>query len=104
LADFVIKRGDNRPFLQMFLERDGTAVNLTGAVSARILMRVGNTTTASSLLFGDRVAGEVVLGWTTQTATVADFVCEVEVTWSTGVIETFPNSGTFSVSVVADLG
>lgn len=108
------KRGDNRPLLLMTLLRDGQPVNLTGAVSARLLSKKGSEQTISQALTfqADRSLGEVfgtlsnaAGGVTNQAGT---YKGEVELTWSgsgaSAAIETFPNRGTFTIEVEQDLG
>lgn len=105
-----MKRNDTRPQLILTLERNGVPVDLTGAVSAKFLMKVGNQPTISktAAFATDRTSGKVQIGWSpTDTAQVGEYDVEVEVTWATGppaAVETFPNEGYQKLKVDADLG
>lgn len=83
------------------------AVDLTNATQAKMLAKnTGTGSTISSILaFTSRLTG--VLTWTPiagDTASPGTYQAEVEITWSDGGIETYPNDGYFTISIVADVG
>ena len=108
MADFYIKKNDRKPSIRAVLTHSDNSGGLLLATSVRFIMRPVGGSTAS-------VASAGVLETVTDTALTArydwgagdtaaagQFSCEWEV--SDGVkLETFPNTGYFTVEVVQDL-
>lgn len=104
---FLMKRGDTAPSLRATLRNpDGTAVDLTGA-TVRFLMRdrisgASRVTASASLV--TPASGIVQYDWqAADTSTAGTCDAEFEVTFASGKIETFPNSGFFQVVLQGDI-
>lgn len=109
MADFTIKQNDTRPYLVAALQDNNAAINLTSATSVKFIMRqqgsIGAPKISSAATFLDRPTGQVQYAWVaSNTDTVGDFNGEFEITWNDGGIETVPNDGYFTISIVDDLG
>lgn len=112
MADFTFKAGDSWPFLKAQLKDSPsgvpTPVNLTGA-TVRLTLKTQSApgtiiVNRQLCVITDAAAGRVEYDWQpADTASVNDLNGEFEVTWGSGEITTFPNSGYFTVSIVADL-
>jgi hypothetical protein len=105
---WVIKQHDTWPNWEGQLTDANGVVDLTNATSARLLRQPqpGGTLQDLALTFkAPRTSGFVVRDWVTgDNGTAATYKCEVEVTWNDGSIETFPNTGTYTMIVEPDLG
>jgi hypothetical protein len=105
---WIIKKGDTWPNWEGQLTDANGIVDLTNATSAK-LMRVptgGGSLQTLTLTFNTpRTLGFVTRDWQTgDNDTIGTFKCEVEVTWNDGSIETFPNTGVYTMVVEPDLG
>jgi len=104
---FRIKTNDTSPKLAVTLEDAlGNAIGLAGC-SARFHMKAFG---ASSLKIDavatitDDTAGKVEYAWTgTDTDTAGTYYGEIEVTYADATVETFPNSGYFTIIIKEDL-
>ena len=71
------------------------------------MCRVGRGTAGvdgAAVVIGDGSAGKVRYNWSaSDTASVGTYEGEFEVTFADSTIETFPNSGFFSITVTDDL-
>ncbi len=87
-----ILKGDRQPSLDLYLKRDGAAINLTTASSVAIRLadqKTGILKFSSAGTIAGATTGNVTYAWgATDTTTVGDYDLEVEVTWSAGVTET----------------
>lgn len=113
VPEFTIKQHDRLPALIVTC-LDGTdAVDLTAAVSARLLMRnlsaglkVNAAVTILDQTDPDNI-GKVRYSWVAlDTDTVGSFNAEIEVTWPGGQLQTFPAAKAqkyFKVTVLNDL-
>lgn len=114
---FVIKQGDTRPTYVVQLrenigQTDERPIDLTNAQSVSFIMKKQNASPTAGFdvkgtcsFLGARTSGTVEYIWgATDTAVIADYDVEFEITWAPGAIETVPNKGYFAISVVADLG
>ena len=111
---FTLKQGDRRPYFVVALkdnfgEDDEAAVNLTTATSAVFNMRTQAGTALKvnrgSCSITSAAAGEVTYQWgTLDTNTVGTYDAEIEVIWTDGKAETFPNGDYWEVEIVDDLG
>jgi hypothetical protein len=106
---WTIKQHDTWPnWVGQLRDSTGSAVDLTNATSAKLMRRpnpAGSVQTLTLSIVVPATLGQVMRDWQTgdnDTANVYD--CEVEVTWNDGSIETFPNTGTYQMTVEADLG
>lgn len=107
MADFTIKQGDRLPEIECYLkDATGAAVDLTGA-SVTFAWRKREATTASSgagTVVGSATAGRVKYSWgASDTTTVGTYDAEWEVTFASGLKETFPNGGHLEVVIYDDL-
>jgi hypothetical protein len=110
---FTFKQHDTRPKIAFgLLETNQTTgvlqpVDLTAASSARFCAKdaAGAIAFTSSLAFSTpRTAGIVIYTPVAfDTAAIDTYRGEVEVTWSDGGVETYPNDGYFTMTVIADL-
>lgn len=102
---FTIKRNDTRPVLTLTLTENGSAKDLTGAVSCKLLMKSGNNTASRTASITNAASGIIqVTLQAADTATAGTYQAEVEITWAAGAIETVPNDGYFVILVMEDLG
>lgn len=105
---WTIKQHDTWPNWVAQL-RDATgAKDLTNAASAK-LMRLpqggGALQTLTLTIVSPATLGQVMRDWVDgDNDTASVYSCEVEVTWGDGSVETFPNTGTYQMTVEADLG
>ena len=107
MADFTLKQRDTWPPLDAVLSHDTPAVpiDLTGA-TVRLILKTGAGTVAvdETCDILDAEAGAVRYQWDpADTATVATYQGEFEITFSDGRIATVPNDSFFEVKIVADL-
>jgi hypothetical protein len=110
---FIIKQNDTRPAYVAVLKEDfgletEAPVDLTDAESVRFLARTTDNTEVlnvdGSADIDDAVNGIISYTWAEgDTATVGEYQIEIEVTWDDGGVETFPNNGYASMTVVDDL-
>lgn len=104
---FRIKTNDTSPKLAVTLEDAlGNAIGLAGC-SARFHMKAFGASSLkidSVATITDVVAGKVEYSWTgTDTDTAGTYYGEIEVTYADAKIETFPNSGYFTIIIKEDL-
>lgn len=106
MADFTIKQGDTSPAIEATLkDRDGNAVNLTGASVQFHLSTTAykNVIDAAGTLV-NASEGRVKYEWQPDdTGQQGDFFAEFEVTYADNTIETFPNDGYISVEIKRQL-
>lgn len=106
---WTIKAHDTWPnWVGQLKDATGRPVDLTNATSAK-LMRLpqggGALQTLALTFVSPRNSGQVMRDWQTgDNDTAGVFNCEVEVTYSDGSVETFPNTGVYVMTVEADLG
>lgn len=105
MTTFNIKQNDTRPALLATLKAaDGTPVNLTGA-DVRFHMRgtAGVEVDAPADIL-DPEAGIVRYIWQAgDTDKAGVFDAEMEVTYSDGGVESFPNNSNWRITVTAEL-
>lgn len=104
---FPMKRGDTAPSLRATLRNpDGSAPDLTGA-TVKFLMRdrtSGAVRVNGSAAIVTAASGIVQYDWqVSDTSTAGTCDAEFEVTFASGKIETFPNSGFFQVVISGDI-
>ncbi len=99
----TLKSGDRAPDLIIDLTSDAGPVDLTEAVSIRILGARDGITTIDRAVYGTD-QGQVSMGWQPADTTVGLTGFEVEVTWPGGKAQTFPNRGLLWVNFAPDLG
>jgi hypothetical protein len=108
----VMKRNDLQPRLEIRLERDGVAVDLTTAVEVRFLVKRGATLKIDDTMLWDvdqsvegGKRGIVFRDWEPgDTDTAAEYQVEYQVMWPSSRPETFPDGGYDVLQVVKDLG
>ena len=108
MATFNLKRNDTSPSIIIDLKKpDGTAQSITGATSTRFHMMdatgvVKVDDDVTTVL--DAANGQVQYDWVAaDTDTAGEFRVEIEVTFSDGTIETFPNASYIVVTITADV-
>jgi hypothetical protein len=107
MADFSIKAHDRLPSISAQFKTNGAAVNLSTATSVNFIMRVkGGTTVAinAPATVVNASAGTVRYDWAAgDTNAPGDYEAEWQVTWATGIKQTFPTLTYHTVAVLADL-
>jgi len=105
---FTIKQFDTSPTIGMNLQAaDGSPVNITDAREVRFHMRERAERTLvidARAAVIDATQGIVKYDWrSADTAVVGRYEAEVEVTYTDGSIETFPNGGYELITIVDDI-
>ena len=104
---FYIKQNDTRPAITATLiDGDGSLAALTGATVVFKMRKVGETsvTVNSSATVTSVDNAEVTYTWSaSDTSTVGSYEGEFEVTYSSGGVQTFPNSGYIEIEIVDDI-
>jgi hypothetical protein len=107
MQTFNIKQGDTGPRL-LFALTPAADVNLTGA-TVRFNMRSRDNGTvrinrASAVIVTATVTPTVAYDWQAADTAISELChAEFEVTYSNGVIETFPNDGFILIAVKDDI-
>lgn len=108
---FHIKQHDTRPDLKVRLLDDDVAIDLTNATSARFLMsnrRAGLKVDAAMTILDqtqDATVGVVSYTWQPgDTSAAGDFQAEIQITWPSGKLQTFPADSYIQVIITKDLG
>jgi Rib/alpha/Esp surface antigen-like repeat protein len=105
---FTIKQFDTSPSIGMNLQAaDGSPVDITAALDLRFHMRpigeAGLTIDARASVI-DAAEGVVKYDWLPEdTAVPGRYEAEVEVTYTDGSVETFPNGGYEIITIVDDV-
>lgn len=103
---FFIKQNDTSPSLLATLKDfDGNTINLTGA-TVRFHMKDLNGTVKidQPMTVPNPTLGMVRYDWVVgDTDTVGTYYVEFEVTYADNSVETFPNNGNKTISVVREL-
>lgn len=104
---FYIKQNDTSPSLSATLEDGaGNPVNLLGS-TIRFHMRAISSPVKkvdASAAIVTPAAGTVQYDWVgADTDTIGSYQAEFEVTYASGVIETFPNDGYVRVEIIRDI-
>lgn len=104
---FSIKQNDTSPSLTAtLLNEDGLPVDLSATTSVRLHVRnsTGTVVVDDDVLITDAAGGAVLYDWQpADTATAGIFQAEVEVTFLTGKVETFPNDGYVEIVITDDI-
>lgn len=105
---FTIKQFDTSPTIGMNLQAaDGSAIDITRALSVRFHMRplgeVDPVIDARARVI-NAAGGVVAYDWLPKdTAVPGRYEAEVEVTYTDGSVETFPNGGYEIITIVDDV-
>lgn len=109
MADVTLKSNDTRPTLQVTLKEGQpsaqTPINLTTASAVTLYMKTatGSLITRAATIT-DATNGVVTVTFqAADTATAGDYSAEFQITWTGGGIETVPNDGYISISILEDL-
>lgn len=103
---FFIKQNDTSPAIKAFIKDSSeSAINLSGAdVKLHIKEVGGDTLLVKQMTIINAATGEVQYQWITgDTSEPATYNAEIQVTYSDGKIETFPNNGYFTITITAEL-
>lgn len=104
---YTMKQHDTRPILELHLTEGDppTAMNLTGALSAKLIMKSGITTVTRTAVISDALNGILQVTFQSpDTDFPGNYDAEVEITWSAGAVETVPNDSYLQIVIKADLG
>ncbi len=111
VVGFVIRQGDLLPAFEAVLRDRNGPVDLTGAVvrfHARDVVRRSLAIDAVARVAPDQAGadrGRVFYDWApTDTRSPGEFDAELEVTFLSGRIQTFPNDGYVRVRITPELG
>jgi hypothetical protein len=97
---FFMKQGDTAPSLQATCKRGDGPVDLTDATAIRF--HASNGVDGAAFIV-TAASGLVQYDWQSDdTGTAGVFELEIEVTWSDGSVETFPNTDTNPTLVIAE--
>lgn len=104
----TMKRNDTGPaFLATLRDAYGNAINLSGVLAVQFHMRDTRTKAVkvdAACTVVDAATGRISYAWdAADTDTAGIFEAEVEVTFSDGTVESFPNDGFQRVEVIEDL-
>lgn len=106
--NFFIKQNDTSPSMRATLKgSDGSAINLNNATVGFKMGPItgGALTVEAAADIFDAGEGVIEYLWTTDdTSTSGSYRAEIEVTYSDGKVETFPNSGFIRVEITPDIG
>ena len=102
LIEFCIKQNDTRPIIQATL----TGIDLTGA-TARFLMRLrgdkSSKVATTATISDNGPPGVVRYNWASgDTDTAGIYEGEFEITFSGGLIETYPNGEYIRITILED--
>lgn len=104
---FYIKQNDTSPFLLATLkDANENLIDLTAATVRFHMRRVGSTDAVvdGAAIVVNEDQGTVRYEWqAADTAQIGSYQAEFEVTYSGGVIETFPNNGYIRVEIKDDI-
>lgn len=104
---FRIKTNDSKPILAVTLtDYAGDAVDLTGAGVQFHMKKYGASSLKinSAAIIDSALTGKVSYQWLDGDTDVAGtYYGEMEVTYSDGLVETFPNNGYFTIIINEDL-
>ena len=104
---FKIKTNDTSPKLTVDLEdASGAAVTLGGATARFHMKKYGATSLKidASADITDADNGRVEYSWASgDTDTAGTYYGEIEITYGDATVETFPNSGYFTIIIQEDL-
>lgn len=110
MADWTMKRNDTAvPLYRSLTHATGalaaTNIPLAAASRVRMFMSQSAILNTASCVIASAAGGVVRHDWVAvETASSGIFNCEYEILWNDGTIQTVPNSGYFSIEIVADLG
>jgi hypothetical protein len=110
VPDLTLKRNDTRPTIVINLKEGNpaspTAINLTTAVSVKLIMKMGATTITRPATVTNPSGGQITVTFlAADTQTSGDYQAEVEITWdASGNKETVPNDGYLAIRIIDDLG
>lgn len=105
-ADFLIKKDDTYPPITAILQRDGSAIDLSGATVQFQMALQGESalTVDAAATVTDAENGEVEYSWdAADTDVVGIYEAEFVITYASGRIETFPNDHFLYIEIVEDL-
>ncbi len=105
---FYVKQNDTAPSIRATLkDGDDAVIDLTDATVRFHMRTIGGTTAkidSAVSIVSPATNGIVQYDWTAaDTDTIGSFQAEFEVTYSSGRIETFPNSGYIRVEITDDI-
>lgn len=107
-ADFFIKRRDQLPEIEAILKDSTPAViNLSGCTVRFIMVSKADGTVVvdEPATIVDAVAGRVKYSWQVgDTDDGGTYSAEFEVTFGSGLAETFPNKRNLQIKITDDLG
>lgn len=102
LLEHTIKKGDTRPTVKATLSSGSLA-----SATVKFIMKnrdTGAVVINASATITDAPNGKVQYSWSAgQTATAGTFLAEFQVTFSGGLVETYPNSDYIIVNIVEDI-
>ncbi len=102
---YTIKQHDNFPDFVATVSDANGLIDLTDATSVKLILKSDAVVIDGIMAIDNAVGGGLSYEWAAGDTDVAGiYDGEIEITWSTGKIETVPNDSYFTVTIVADLG
>lgn len=107
VTDYVIKTGDRAPNITATCkDGSGNVVDLTGATARFVMINneTGVVKVAAAATISNPTGGVVTYAWeATDTDTAGLYDGEFEVTFSGGIVQTFPNDRQIVILITPDL-
>lgn len=109
-ADLTLKRHDTWPPLKAALEQTNEsggkeAINLTGAIKVKLIMKAGATVVEGTCAIVSAAAGTLEYTWAAgDTATAGTYEVEFEIEWTSTHFQSVPNEGHKTILIETDLG
>jgi len=101
---FYLKENDTRPIMYVTLkDPSGSSVDLTGASADIHVTQPDKTISIDAAATIANATGGVVYYTFDGTLTAGNYLFEIEVTYPSGLVETFPNIGYGSIVVAKEL-
>ncbi len=106
MADLTLKRFDTYPPISVTLSDQSGPIDLTSASAVHMEMRSTQGTVIASLgcVIASAPGGFVQHTWIAAETSMADtWSTEWEILWQSGGVQTVPNDGVKSISIVPDI-
>ena len=108
MSNFYMKQNDTSPSIKVTCyDTDDTAIDLTGALSVRFHMRLKSDLSVKVDADGSVIVatdGTIKYDWSAgDTDTAGIYEAEFEVTYADSSVETFPNDGYITVTILDDI-
>lgn len=106
MADYTLKQGDRLPVISAVLKDSaGAAVDLTGATAKlNIVDDAGTAVSRTATISATPTDGTITYDWVADDVDVAgSFYFEYEITFPSGLKQTFPNNKHLTLEIIDDI-